>query len=767
MCGQLLADMGADVQQWVRPEDAWRLDADPHWQAYTLGKGIHVLDWPEEIDELLSALSYADVVVETETESFWRSLGLSEDVLSDRFPALIRVRISYFGGQGPKADYAGSDLIATAASGHLYLSGNPDAAPLRLSVPQAHAHASSDAAVGVLLALFERDRSGLGQSLDVSAQESSTFPLLNRALDGLLGQPKAERAAYGTRIGTVYLKNQFDALDGPVVVLQGILPPLKAFQERLMAWVHEAGHIGAEHLNHDWGQAAVQLATGELGPAEWDPVQAGVAKLIAGHSKAELMEEAVRRRLLIAPIFSVDEVLSSRHFKERSYVRNGSAGSRLGPFAHLSKSPLPLTENVAKRWQEASAYEAPALMSDRVPGAQLPLAGLKILDVFWVVAGPGATRMLADYGATVVHVESSRRLDMVRNVPPYVGGQPDPERAACHHSTNANKLNITLDLGSEEGRSVLEDLIRWADVFTESFAPGVIERMGFGYQGVRRLNPEIIMISSSLMGQTGPWRDYAGYGNSAAAVTGFHALTGEAAAAPTGCFGPYTDFTSVRFNALAILGALIHRQQTGAGQFIDMSQAEAALHFLGPVCHEWLRSGVRPAPAGNRDRQLSPHGVYPVLGDDRWIAIAVQTDAQWVQLCAVANMPALAELDLAARRAREDDIDARLCEWTSTLTGEALEHELQRSGVPAHRVLDTHDLAEDPQLLARGHFQPVAHQEFSGCVVESTRLQFSRTDPEVPDEAPSFGLHNDQVLGDLLGYSDDIIRRLKAADVLR
>lgn len=765
MCGQLLADMGADVQQWVRPEDARRLEEDAFWQAYTLGKGVHLLDWPSERAELLTAIARADVLVDTESEAFWCDLALPEALLAERFPALIRVRISYFGLHGPKAGYAGTDLIATAASGHLYLSGAANAAPMRLTVPQAHAHACSDAAVGVLLALFDRARSGLGQTLDVSAQQSSTFPLLNRALDGQLGQAKAMRAAFGAKIGTVYLKNQFSARDGSVVVLQGILPPLKAFQERLMAWVHEAGLIDAEHLQHDWGQAAVMLATGELGPEDWAPIQNGVEALTAAHSKAELMEEAVRRRLLVAPVLSVDEVLESRHFQERSFIRDSEAGRRLGPFARLSESPLPLRINRPERWQDESAYEPLALTSD--DAADLPLAGVRILDVFWVVAGPGATRMLADYGATVVHVESSRRLDMVRNVPPYVDGVAEAERAACHHSTNANKLNITLDLGSDEGRRVLADLIRWADVFTESFAPGVIDRMGFGYDAVQALNPDIIMISSSLMGQTGPWRNYAGYGNSAAAVTGFHAMTGRADSAPTGCFGPYTDFTSVRFNALAILRALDFCRRTGKGQFIDMAQAEAALHFLAPVCHRWLRNAEASPAAGNRDRQMVPHGVYPVLGDDRWIAIAVRSDAQWRQLCTLAGMEALSELSVPQRRGREDEIDALLCDWTSALTGESLEEELQRLGVPAHRVLDTLDLADDAQLLARDHFQPVAHQTLSGCVVESTRLRFSRMQARAPAEAPSFGLHNHQVLEELLGYSDDTIRRLEAEDVLR
>jgi crotonobetainyl-CoA:carnitine CoA-transferase CaiB-like acyl-CoA transferase len=399
-----------------------------------------------------------------------------------------------------------------------------------------------------------------------------------------------------------------------------------------------------------------------------------------------------------------------------------------------------------------------------------PLAGLKVLDLFWVVAGPGATRMLADYGATVVHVESTQRVDMVRNVPPYVGGAMEPERAACHHTTNCNKLNITLDLGVPEGRRVLEDLVRWADVLTESFAPGVVARMGFGYDRVRELNPDIIMISSCLMGQSGPWSPYAGYGNLAAAVSGFHALTGHPDMPPTGCFGPYTDFTSVRFNALAILAAVRHRERTGQGQFIDMAQVEAALHFLAPDCLAFLDTGDVTVANGNRDPSRVPSGVYPTHGFDRWITIVVEDEAQWRSLCAAAGFEDLLDqgiTSLAERREVEDALDERLAAWTAGQDGQALEDRLQGLGIPAHRVLDTHELFEDPQLRHRGHFIPVAHRGFEGAVVESSRLRFSKLSPRRPVHAPWFGIDNERVLREVLGYGEAQISRLAEGNVLR
>ncbi|NJN51973.1 MAG: CoA transferase [Gammaproteobacteria bacterium] len=262
---------------------------------------------------------------------------------------------------------------------------------------------------------------------------------------------------------------------------------------------------------------------------------------------------------------------------------------------------------------------------------------MKILDLFWVVAGPGATRMLADYGATVIHVESRNRMDMARAVPPYIDAVMDPERAALFHTTNANKLALTVDLATDAGRAVVTDLIAWADVVTESFSVGVIERLGFDYARVKAINPRAIMISSCLLGQTGPWKDYAGFGNLAAAVAGFHQLTGAEGDTPVGCYGPYTDFIGVRYNAIAILAALAHRDRTGEGQFIDMAQAEGAMHFLAPAALEYWQTGHVPEAAGNSDPVFSPHGVYPAAGSDCWVAIAVRQANEWRGLCRCAG----------------------------------------------------------------------------------------------------------------------------------
>src|SRR5713101_665781 len=246
----------------------------------------------------------------------------------------------------------------------------------------------------------------------------------------------------------------------------------------------------------------------------------------------------------------------------------------------------------------------------------LPLQNVKICDFMWVMAGPASTRILADYGATVVRVESPTRIDTARTLQPYLDNKLGPDSSGLFANCNAGKFGISLDLANPNSREVAHDLVRWADVVTESFSPKAMRGWGFDYESLRKVNPKIIMLSSCLMGQTGPLAKIAGFGNLAAAISGFANLTGWPDRPPAGPFGAYTDYVSPRFTAMAILAALDHRRRTGQGQYIDQSQGEAALHFLGPALLDYTANDRVQKARGNRDPQIAPHGVYPAAGTD-------------------------------------------------------------------------------------------------------------------------------------------------------
>jgi benzylsuccinate CoA-transferase BbsF subunit len=402
---------------------------------------------------------------------------------------------------------------------------------------------------------------------------------------------------------------------------------------------------------------------------------------------------------------------------------------------------------------------------------ELPLAGVKIVDLMWVIAGPTATRVLADYGATVVRIESSRRLDTCRTIGPFHNGTPGLENSGLFQNMNAGKLGITLDISQDAGRAVFLDLVRWADVVTESFSPKAMRAWGLDYDALKQVKPDIIMLSTCLMGQSGPQAQFAGFGNLAAAISGFFSLTGWPDRPPAGPFSAYTDYIAPRFTAAAILAALEYRNRSGEGQYIDQSQAESALHFLTPALLEYTANRTRPQAVGNRDVNLAPHGVYPTAGDDRWVAIAVRDTEQWADLCMAMQQPELIDdarfATIAARLAHQEELDEILAAWTRTRNGQDIEVILQELGVPASVVQGLYDVANDPQLAYRQHFVSIDHPRHGTTTVEGPRAKLSRTPGQVQRHGPTLGQDNHYVLDTILGYSAERIAALEAQGILR
>lgn len=418
----------------------------------------------------------------------------------------------------------------------------------------------------------------------------------------------------------------------------------------------------------------------------------------------------------------------------------------------------------------------------------LPFEGLKVLDLAWVVAGPVIGRMLADYGATVVRVESTRRVDTTRVMGPFPGGRIDIRQSALWENCNAGKLGLALDLNSPGGQQVARDLARWADVLIESFSPGQMERWGLGWETLRAANPSLVMLSTSLMGQTGPFSSVAGYGNIGAAYAGFQQLVGWPDEFPVGPYGPYTDYVGPRFASVALLAALDHRRRTGEGCRLDVSQAEAGMQFLAPQIADFSVSGRIARHEGNRDPQMAPHGVFRCRGTapsgaivgtvreqptDRhpaWVAIAVRSDAEWQALAALIGGETLAGdpryATLEGRKAHEDALEALIDEWTASRGAQEIVESLQWLGVPAHLAASSLDAVEDPQLREREHFVALAHPLMGTSWVEGARHRLSES-PGAPQRCgPTPGHDNEQVLRSLLGYGDDEIRSLQDAGVL-
>ncbi|MGI4795245.1 MAG: CaiB/BaiF CoA transferase family protein, partial [Janthinobacterium lividum] len=442
-------------------------------------------------------------------------------------------------------------------------------------------------------------------------------------------------------------------------------------------------------------------------------------------------------------------------------------GDFAGGMPLVALSPAPAIGPVLEEPEQPPTFEAGAPASGHVEPIA-PFEGLKVLDLAWVVAGPAIGRVLADYGATVVRVESSRRVDTARLMGPFPDGAFDRDRSACYETYNTGKLGLALDLAREEARAVVRDLVAWADVLVESFAPGQMERWGLGYEALRAIKPDLVMVSTSLMGQTGPYAPFAGFGNIGAAMSGFQALVGWPDALPIGPFGPYTDYVGPRFGLAALLATLHRRRITGAGAWLDISQAEAGMQFLAAEIAEHGATGSVARAIGNRAASMAPHGVFPGAGEDRWVAIVARDDAEWAVLAGLiggaAAQPHLATV--AGRKAHEDELERLVGEWTRGRTVEAIEAALQDAGLPAHVVASSADMVRDPQLVQRGQFVRLKHERGGESVVEASRFRLSATPAAYRRTAPSFGRDNVEVLEQLLGYDAARIEQLAAAGIL-
>lgn len=398
---------------------------------------------------------------------------------------------------------------------------------------------------------------------------------------------------------------------------------------------------------------------------------------------------------------------------------------------------------------------------------KLPLAGLKVADFSWVLAGPTVGRMLADYGATVVRVETPDRLDLARSLSPFTNGEVRPDNSGLASDVNAGKLGLALDMNKPAERAVAYRLAHWADIVLESFSPRTMQKWGLDYESLRAENPAIIMLSTCLMGNFGPYSQMAGFGSAGSCLSGIHYVTGWPDLLPSGFSGPYTDFTAPRFSLVGLLAALDRRRKTGEGAYIDISQVETGLHFMAMEILEHSISGKIAERNGNRDREFVPNNVYSCRnaadGSARFVAISVRNDVDWralVTTLRLAGLDDLASAGLAERRQAEQQIDAAIAAAVADRTAEDVEALLQAAGIPAHVVQTGVDLAQDGQLAARGHFVKVTHPRRGPTWVESTRIRLSAT-PGAPQGAgPDIGEHQTYVLRDLLKLSDEEIEAL-------
>ncbi len=787
VAAKFLADLGADVVKIEPPGgDVTRQRgpffdhvADPEHSGIFLylnaNKRSAILDLRHNGDRDIfsSLLERADILIHNVLPVERAAYGLSSAALCARFPHLIVTSISPYGDSGLRANYWACDLNVMHSSGFAAInpgcSPHPELPPTKLLGQQSEFQAGAHAAMVTLAAYLHRMRTGTGQAIDVSAQE---------CILAMLGSSLLFHTYAGTRTTRLGVRPiapwmAVECADGKLYV----------------ACIEEHQWRGLLKLLGDpeWGRD--EIFKDRLTRAKHiDALRPLLEELTRRWKVRELYHEAQKLRLPVAPLNWMADVYADEQLRSRNFftsIPNDYPGGRdlIGPGIPYRFNTIRLPSrrrapHLGEHDQEVRRLAAQrgnaAAVSTSRPGlepAARPLSGLHVLDFSWIWAGPFCTLQLAQLGADVIRIESSKRPCLFRDLPPYADNIRGLNRAGLFNHLNQGKRSVAMDLTNPKAIEIARGMVSWADVVVENFVPGVIERLGLGYEVLRAIKPDLVMLSISGYGQTGPYRNYASYGGITGAQSGFYAYNGPSGDEPRDLGGTFADPAGGLAGAVAILQALVHRALTGAGQYIDLSMLEVMETIAAEGLLEFTMNGREPARLGNRDTCMAPHNCYKAAGDaEIWVSIAAGNETQWRALCAAIGQPELAHdsrfssADL--RKRNEDELDRIITRWTQTRDRWEITGLLQRVGVAAFPTLTNQDLADDPHLIERGFLIEVDHPEVGRRKHPGICWRMSATPNRSMTRAPLLGEHTSEVLQSVFGYTNDEVEGLTAAGVL-
>ena len=788
---KLLADLGAEV---IKIESAAgdltrRRGPFPNGEADPEKSGLYIylnankrgvvadLERGEGRALLGKLLEGADVLIHNVAPPERAARGLDSTALCAAYPNLIVTSISMFGDYGPYANYRGYELNAAHASGWAFLSPgaspHADLPPLKCYGHQLDFQGGAHAAMATLAAYMHRLKGGNGQAVDISEQECVAAMLEQNFVHYTYAGQQASRL--GQRIiGPWFIA---DCADGKIFV----------FTVEEDQWKRLVEFMG----NPEWAQEDLfkdRFARGQNN----DALKALMTEWFSQWKVLDLYKEAQQRRIPFATINTMDQLYQSEHLRERKFfvpLEQPGVGtlmlpgmpSKYGKTKWSLRRPAPRlgehTKEVAREPWPGEKVGSQAELTRNLgrkssnEGAELPLSGVRVLDFTWVWAGPYCTMQLAHFGADVIRVETSKRVCPSRLVGPFPDKQPGINRAGYFNQYNQGKRSIALDLSKPEAIELVYELIKHTDVVTENFAAGVMERLGLGYEKLRTIKPDLIMISMSAFGQTGPFRGFIGYGPPAAALSGLFFATGYSGGDPCEIGISYPDPNAGVFGALAVMAALTHRAVTGEGQYIDQSQWETVLVEMPEGLLELAMTGREPERRGNHDSVMAPHDCYKAAGDsEKWVSIAVGTEAEWRALCQAMGKPELANdprfKTAALRKRNEASLDQAITSWTSERDRWEVTRLLQDAGVAAFPSMSNKDLTEDPHLQARGYLVQLEHPEVGRRIHAGIPWKMSGTPCRVKAPAPLLGADTKSVLTSLLNLTKRDLERLRVAEVL-
>lgn len=753
-CTKLMAGFGAEVLK-IEPPGGEPMRRCPPFAKnepgverslpflwFNTGKKSIILDLAtvEGKAHLKQLVQQVDVLVEDFAPGVLESWGLN---LEDLNPQLIVTSISNFGQSGPYRDYQAEEITLYAMSGLMYSTGDLRQAPLAAGPAISQLSAGMKAYIATLMADYRRGITGKGDRIDVSIQEAA-MDNIEIAIAEYLHLGKIAKRSNDEHPLVPW--RIFPCKDGHAAIMGG---PIRHWLKG--AEIFESPELVGSKYAHMEGRIRYR-----------DEVRQLMAPWLLQHDKKEIFHAGQARKLAWGYLATLEDVLESPQLQARQFFVN-TEHSELGKYPMVgapfrpSKTP----------WQQQRApllgeHTEPILtaneLRDRTQKSSAvqpqPLKGIRIVDFTHDWAGPHAARLMADYGAEVIKIEYPPRLDGMR------GAYLDRKN---HHprwwQMNRNKASITLDLHQPEQVEAVKELIRQSDIVVDNSRPGVMERWGLGYDVLKSLRSDIIFVSMSAFGATGPESKYAGYGGCIEALSGLQGLTaysrqGDAMRVRE------MDVTNGIMGACAMVTALIYRQQTGEGQWVDLSQREACTWLMGEHLLEFVINGTQTLPMGNR-HPVYTQGCYRTLGEDRWMVLTLRSDEEWQTFCQVSGHPEWLEnsqfKSVGDRHQHHDKLDRFIESWTSTQTAQTAMEQLQAAGLAAGIVHDVSTLAKDVHLQERQWFQTAIAEQGT---YPGFPFRFAEGGGVLHRRGPDLGADNLSILCGLLGKPETFLPSL-------
>ena len=766
LCGRMLADLGADVVR-VEPPGGARSRRLPPFSGGTslffayrnLGKRGVTLDLrqPADREKLHALCAGSDALIESFAPDALAAQGLDPAELVRRHPHLVVTSISDFGRSGPYRDWVATDAVLEAVGGMMFKAGVPEREPLIPPGAIASDVAGILATFATLCAWWQRRTTGRGQHVDLCAVEAlaqiTDWSLSNAAVTRVAGMAYGEKRQGSGPVYKIY------ACKGGYVRLIVLSPR----QWRAMwEWLGKPEAFADPH----WETFLARLQNADV-------LNALYTEHFASMTMDEVCSEAQRRGIVCTPVLRPEEVLSNVHFvSRRTFVETEIAKGVRGPvaqgFHELDGERLGFRGRAPQPGEHQSLLDAPPAAKPAPRGAEpapsAPLAGLRVLDFGIGGVGVEAGRMLVEYGADVVKVESRTYPDFIRVI---MGS----EMSASFASSSRSKRSFGVNAKNAEGLATLKRLLACADVAIENNSTGTLDDMGIGWREIERLNPRCVLVSSQLLGSHGAWKDWIGYGPNTQPMGGMVHLWNYAdREAPAGSTSIFPDHLAGRLVAINALAALLRRERSGRGGHGEVAQVEVVTGVLGDLL---CKAGIEPgsvAPRGNRSDRGAPWGAYRCAGDDQWCVITVRDDADWKSLRAALGDPEWARdpaLDtMKGRLARQDALDAGLERWTSARSKAEVAASLQRHGVPCGPMLTATDQLDDPHYTARGYPRWTEQQDLGRMAFEGPCFRGSAMLDADIRQAPRLGEHTREVCRAWLGLADAEIERLVGAGAL-